>query len=406
MKKTLLTILFLSLVLPSISQSAAKNAKRQSSKGYPSIVLSDSLLSDGIRYSNIKFGSRKLKISANILEIDLTNPNFEVAVYKAKNNISELDKLQEIIRFTDTTENCKTLAAINGSFWKAVRNYPIGACIKGGVVIEQNPYKQWSGLYLDKNGIPYIDNFKLTGSVSLHNGKKLILSNVNRRRDSIGVVLYNSYGGNVIPHINLKTLDKMIESAYTEMLKDTSFLQDDSTEYRFSYEEFEQNIIENARNEQLESSIKKALIEFIDTPGINRDYRGIINYIDTGIVKINSNQAVLSLGFNLPPDIELMIGDTLTFNFSTNNLNNIEFEHALTATPRLVRKGVARHEAQSEGSRSRRFINGRLGRTAIGYNKEKSKLYLVTIDHSNRRIGRKGSTLGELAQIMKQIGCY
>ncbi|MFA5511405.1 MAG: phosphodiester glycosidase family protein, partial [Candidatus Kapaibacterium sp.] len=53
-----------------------------------------------------------------------------------------------------------------------------------------------------------------------------------------------------------------------------------------------------------------------------------------------------------------------------------------------------------------RFINGRLGRTAIGYNKEKSKLYLVTIDHSNRRIGRKGSTLGELAQIMKQIGCY
>ncbi|MDX9790865.1 MAG: hypothetical protein RBT61_08560, partial [Candidatus Kapabacteria bacterium] len=166
MKKTLLTILFLSLVLPSISQSAAKNAKRQSSKGYPSIVLSDSLLSDGIRYSNIKFGSRKLKISANILEIDLTNPNFEVAVYKAKNNISELDKLQEIIRFTDTTENCKTLAAINGSFWKAVRNYPIGACIKGGVVIEQNPYKQWSGLYLDKNGIQYIDNFKLTGSVS------------------------------------------------------------------------------------------------------------------------------------------------------------------------------------------------------------------------------------------------
>lgn len=407
-KFTLLIItIFLTISYTNIIHSAPKKKKQSSKSGnYQSKLLSDSVIHQGLKYSNILFGKRANKISANILEYDLTNPELKLEVLKAKNNISELDKLQEIIRFRDNLDDYQTLAAINGSFWRAFRNNPIGACIIDGIVVEQNPYKEWSGIFFDNTGKPIIDNFKLKGTVKLHDGKIITLSTVNRRTDSIGIVLYNKYGGDVIPHVNFAKLGKIISDAYSELLKDSLYLVNDSTEVEFDFAEFERNLIENARTESLESSLTKAQIEFIDSPGINRSFRGVVNYIDTGAIAINSNQAVLSLGFHLPPDLIIYLGDTLEFKFETNEHNSIEFTHALTATPRLVRHGNAAHEAHKEGSKSRRFINGQLGRTAIGYNKERTKLYLVTIDHANRSAKKKGASLGELAQIMKQIGCY
>jgi hypothetical protein len=387
--------------------SAPKSKKRvKKSSAYKSVILKDTVLVDGLKYMNILFGSRKNKISTNILEFDITNPNLIFSVLKAKKNITELDKLQEIIRYNDSIDGGKIIAAINASFWRAYSNNPIGACIIDGNVVEMNPYKEWSGFFINTNNEPYIDNFKISGSIKLHDGKIISISTVNRRRDSIGVVFYNHYGGEVIPHLNKSLVENKISQAYIDLLQDSIFMNGDSTEVEFSFEEFEKNLIENARSEKIENSITKAVIEFIDIPCINKPFKAIVNYIDTGSVKINQNQAIISLGFNLPPDISIIYGDTLELNFSTNIHSKVNFQHAITATPRLVRGGIADHEASKEGSKSRRFINGQLGRSAIGYNKNKDKIYLVTVDHANRSLKKKGASLGELAQIMKQIGCY
>lgn len=404
--KYILILIILSISFTNIIYSSVKRKSKTKAKSYPETIISDTMICDGLKYSNILFGSRKDKISANILEVDLTNPQLDIAVLKAKHNIFELDKLHKIIDFQDNFDYKNTLAAINGSFWRAYRNSPIGACVIEGIVVEMNPYKEWSSVFIDKSGQPYIDNFKLNGSVRLFDGKIINISSVNRRKDSMGVVMYNIYGGEIIPHINVGKIDDLITNAYEVLMQDSSFMSNDSTEQDFDFEDFENALLDNARAEQLESSITKALIEFIDTPGINKEFRGVVNFIDTGAVKINNNQALLSLGFNLPPDLSIYTGDTLTFNFETNILKNVDFAYAASATPRLVRNGVANHEASIEGSRSRRFINGGLARTAIGYNKNKSKLYLITIDHPNRSDRKKGASLGELAQIMKQIGCY
>ncbi len=390
----------------SIIQAAPRKKAASKPKGYTQVVVSDSVVYDGLKYSNILFGSRKNKISANVLELDVKNPRINVSVMKAKNNIFELDKLHRIIDYSDDINQSKTLAAVNGSFWRAYRNSPIGACIINGNVVEMNPYKEWSSIFFDKSGNPYIDNFKLSGKVRLHDGKVINISTVNRRSDSMGLVFYNVFGGETIPHINNNKMDDLITNAYEKLMQDSTFMTNDLTEGEFDFAEFENSLIENARSDQMESSIRKALIEFIDKPGINRNFRGIVNYIDTGAVRINNNQALLSLGFNLPPDLTVYSGDTLTFKFGTNVHSDINFDNAASATPRLVRNGEANHEAQFEGSRSRRFINGALARTAIGYNKDKSKLYVVTIDHSNNAVGKKGASLGELSQIMKQIGCF
>lgn len=391
------------------SATKKKKSKKISSKvvgNYPSTIVLDSLLDEGVLYKNILFGKRKNKISANILEIKLNSTKNTLEVLKALDNINELEKLQQIIRYSDSTDRAKTIAAVNGSFWRAAKNNPIGPCIIDGNVIEQNPYKDWSSCFIDTNGTPFIDNFKLSGSVKLHDGKIISISTTNRRRDSAAVVFYNFYGGEQIPHLSLNKLEKQIEKSYMDFLQDSTIFVGDSTEQDFSYDSFRSVLIEQFRAEQLESSIFKAVVEFIDKPGINKKFRAVVNYIDTGTVKINSNQGVLSLGFFVPPDLYVMTGDTLEFTFYTNVHKEKQFNFALSATPRLVRHGKAGHEAYIEGSRSRRFINGHLGRTAIGYNQAKDIFYLVTIDHPNSSAGKKGASLGELAQIMKQIGCY
>jgi exopolysaccharide biosynthesis protein len=71
-----------------------------------------------------------------------------------------------------------------------------------------------------------------------------------------------------------------------------------------------------------------------------------------------------------------------------------------------VRDGVAGHEAYEEGSVSKRFINGALQRSAIGYNKNKTKLFLVTVPGAKKQEGTIGASLTQLADIMEYIGCY
>jgi len=64
------------------------------------------------------------------------------------------------------------------------------------------------------------------------------------------------------------------------------------------------------------------------------------------------------------------------------------------------------HEAYQEGSKGKRFINKRLARTAIGYNQEKTKMYMVTVDANDSRSNVKGADLNDLAAIMKVLGCW
>jgi exopolysaccharide biosynthesis protein len=82
------------------------------------------------------------------------------------------------------------------------------------------------------------------------------------------------------------------------------------------------------------------------------------------------------------------------------------FFNSVSGTPRLVRKGKDRHEAIAEGSKGRRFIRHRLPRTAIGFSRDKSKVFIVTVEQGNRKNKTNGANLTELARIMKKLGCY
>jgi len=397
------TILF---ILSSFYEVEAKTKKKRAKK-YPKPtfeLIEDTVLYSGLNYQKYLYTVRGAKIQSNVLKIDLNNDDIEVDILKAGNNITVNSKIRELVNFHDSIDNYESIAAINGNFWKAYTNYPIGSLFRDGKVVEIKPYKEWSSFFLDKKGKPFIDNYKLTCQVFFPNGSSIYISDINKRRDSNSIILYNNYAGDVIPHVNNKDIDKV----YNQLLYEQAILEtfDDSTEIDIDYGALKSAIVEQHRSDLFESKLKKIKLKLIEPQCINRPFRSVVMELDTGSIEIADDEIILSYGLLYPDYHFPKIGDTIRFEITTNIDKNMNFRDGITGTPRLVRKGVAQHEANREGSRSRRFIGSRLPRTAVGYDKNKDYIYLVTISGQNKLSNSKGASLQDLAVIMKNIGCW
>lgn len=380
------------------------NLYSQVPAAYKHNMVKDSVLSEGLIYKFYKMGNQKTKFAVHLIEADLTLPNNQPIVMKARSHALELDKLQNIINHTDSLYNGRIAGAVNGSFWRAYSNNAIGACFIDGEIVELNPYKEWSGIYFDSIGKPSINNFKITGKIELKNGNEIILNRLNRRRDSMEIVLYNRFGGSEIPHVSTKKIDDELATRLAIAMNE--LFENDSTEFEISPDRLRQELLNEKRSNSLENSLIKCKLLYLDSPLINKNIRCVVAQIDTGVISIDLNTAVLSFGIGVPFDLFPNLGDTLILSYTTNFESQTEFFHGLTATPRLVRNGKAQHEARAEGSTGRRFINNQLPRTAVGYNKEKTKLYLVTVQGSSRSNHIKGANLNDMANIMKSLGCF
>ncbi len=102
-----------------------------------------------------------------------------------------------------------------------------------------------------------------------------------------------------------------------------------------------------------------------------------------------------------PKDIlsELKAGDKVKIDYSLSpRWKNIE--HLISGGPYLMKNGEIFLDVSSEKLNA---ISGRNPRTAIGYTKD-NVLLMVTVD--GRKEGSSGVTLKELANLMKEFGCY
>ncbi len=366
------------------------------------LVVEENELSPGVVYRNVLIGKGKFKHSVHVVEANLTNPFVSAAVLKAKGQVNELEKLHEMIRKFDSSDNgSKVLASINANFWRAYTNRPIGPTIIDGEILEMITHKQWTSGLFDKISFLYIDTFRITGSIETKFGGIFQLSRVNRREDSSGIVLYNRFGGDTIPYIQTSKLTKAFQVA----LQDTVF--DDSTEVGLDTTGLREAILAEQRESNLEHLMKKISIKYLDVPAVNKEIKCIVTAVhDSGCVKIPTKGAIISFGYNYQNRILPQINDTLTLKFSTNIYDTVEFYNSVSGTPRLVRNGLAKHEAREEGSRGRRFINRTLPRTAIGTNQDKTKIYLVAVEPGSNWKRTRGASLAQLATIMKAVGCY
>lgn len=367
-------------------------------------VLYDSTLSEGIVYKKYEIGNSKLRHIVNVIEADLSDPYISPEIILANEHVGELERLHEMLAKFNFGNKKEAMGAVNGSFWRAYNNFPIGPTTIKGEVVEMPTHKQWSSTFIDKNNSIYIDNFYLNASISDKKKELFEIDYVNRRKDSASIVLYNQFCGDTIPYVRKRNYQKELEEARKNALQDTIY--NDSTDIEFDEEKFKAELISNERLSLREFSLWKVSLKYLNSPAINKDIACIVNSIDTGAVAVPHHGCIISLGSAVPKSKFPKIGDTLYLKFSTNVYDTTEFVYSVSATPRLVRNGKTVNDAQQEGSHGRRFILCNLPRTAIGTDKTRKKLFLAAVDVGNGMSHSIGASLAQLANIMKLIGCY
>lgn len=364
-------------------------------------VTSIDTLAPGVFYKKLLIGDARLKYYVHLVEADMKDPLNKIAIMKANNQISEVEKLQRINHHYDSLHTDRQLlASVNANFWKAYSNYPIGPVIINGEIVEMNSYKNWSSAFFDSRNRMYIDRFSISGTVSSRKGLFVNIDAVNRRLDSTQIVVYNQYGGDSIPFIPQKSVSKALDVALQDIdLRDSTDLEIDTLEVK-------KQLQSARRMETVEYNMPKLTLKYLTPPAINKNITCVVLSLDSFAVKTSSKTCILSLGKQFPSYKIPKIGDTLTLRYETNVMGNTIFTDAVSGTPRLVRNGVAEHEANIEGSRARRFISSPLPRTAIGTNREMNKTYMVVVESSNSTKKTSGASLAELAKIMKMVGCH
>lgn len=358
---------------------------------------------EGVNYFNLHFTRGRVKHSAHVIEIDAEKFK-DIEVIKAGNSVRDLRRLHDLLGIADSTDLIPDfLGGINASFWRAYSNNPIGPTFVNGEPIELKTYKNWSSTFFDRHNLPYIGNFSINATIRCEDLCEFTINNINKRNDSLGVILYNKYYGHEIPYVAEQKIEKLLEE--TLMSFNEALEVQDSTEDAFDIEQFKQSQREIEQDKNIEKNLIKIVCEYLEKPEINKTIRARVVSKNKGVVEIPENGFIVTFGIDYPEDLIPQIGKMIELKYETNIYPEVRFMHSVSATPRLVSEGIAKHQAYEEGSKGRRFILRDLPRTAIGYNEDKSKLYLVCLEATND-LGIKGVSLERLANIMKMIGCY
>ncbi len=384
------------------SKIKKSNTSKKNIKPPSHTFIVDSLLESGISYKRVHISMNNLKHDVHILQLDLNNKKVELNVVKAGNNITELEKLPAMLPYIES-DSSKTLGGINANFWRAYTNYPIGPTVIHGEVIEMPTYKRWTSTFWNEDGKPFMGSFTLQGEIITQNGFRMNLKSVNRRKDTTGLIMYNKFGGDIIPYIDRKKAEELLLKGLDNVFQDVSY--DDSTEQAVNLDKYREELFEAQRASNFEYNMIKVAVKYLENPAVNAFVKCEVIAIDSGSMKQPQNGCILSFGKDIDTNLIPKTGDKLNIHFWTNTNENELFMNSVSGTPRLVRDGIAQHEAYEEGSKSRRFINGALSRTAIGYNKDKSKMFLVVVDN-RKRDGTVGASLSQMADIMEYLGCY
>jgi hypothetical protein len=269
-----------------------------------------------------------------------------------------------------------------------------------GEIVEMLPYKQWSSAFFDFDQHMVIDTFRVSGALRI-NGEILAIQSVNRRVDSSGICVYNSFAGGTVPHVHNRELEK----AFQEALKDTVFVAADSTEEALSKEQLRLEIARAQREASQEYGLTKVRLRYLRAPSVNVPFPCEVIDADTGTVNVPLRGCVVSFPRGVLARMPRR-GDTVMLQFKTNVHSQRRFMNAVCGTPRLVRNGVASHEATQEGSTGRRFIAHNLARTAIGTDRSGNKIIIAAIEPTESSNQIMGASLKQTSEVMKLLGAY
>ncbi len=290
-----------------------------------------------------------------VLEIDLTDTLIHLETVKAGDNISGYERTSAMAARRDYVEH-RVIGGTNGDFY-ATGGIPIGTQIIQGRVLK-DPYPR-SVFAMGQDNHPFIDIISLTGELVADDGSAFGISSVNGERLTDYLVMYNRF-----------------------------FSTSTATNYWGT-----EITVEYLSTAPIVNSSIPVIVTAIDS--INETGHGNNQIPVNGLVFSGHGSAATYL------NQFMSIGDTISYRIDMPPLSTPLLE-MIGGMPRLIRDSVATVEWDSEGT-SYSFAHDRHPRTAVGFNRDSSKVYLFTVD--GRQPGYStGMSLFELADYMLEWG--
>lgn len=328
---------------------------------FPVFLLSQSdtivsrYVGPGVKHTSITFPSVPWTI--NVLEIDITNPFITLETVKASKNSREqlyaFEKTSSMASRKNYTGHT-VIGAINGDFYDMKTGIQLNVQVENGEILKRPIARSVFGLTVDKK--PFIEIFNFAGRLIIRDSS-IAINGINESRGSDMLIFYNSYFG-----FSTSTSDSGTEVLVTPLnrwiVNDTVYC-------------------------------------VVDT---------VVNWV--GNMAIPLGKAVLSghgrAGEFLRNNVKLK--DTVKVILQLNPRVGKIFQ-AVGGVPRLIRDGknVVAQAYQQEGASSS-FTYNRHPRTAVGFSKDSTKIYFVTVD--GRQAKSVGMTLDELANFMLTLGVW
>ncbi|NEW08863.1 copper amine oxidase [Paenibacillus sp. SYP-B3998] len=303
-------------------------------------------------------GTKNVSVNANVIEVDLTNPNVKIDAMAGTKN--QFTKNQSVLGMAKDTG---AVAGVNGDFFNTkAEGVPEGAQITNGQVMA-TPAKI-SGLYsfaITKDNQPIIDIFDFQGTVKAKDGTSFDLGGVNKTFywDDNGVAL----------------------------IADGLFL------YTKAWAMTQRAV--DGTNVPTEVLVQNGVVKEIA--------------VDTNIRMIAPEDGYILRGSGLARDFivnHLKVGDPITTQYdmvphdASKTYDWKNFKMMIGGNTLLVDDAkpsyFTRNINEFDGNTPR-------SRTAMGYSKDFKTAYLITSDNSG---SSKGMTLPELQQFMIQAGVW
>lgn len=321
---------------------------------YPQIKIQEHSIENGILYKKIINTNDTLSI--DILKIDLSTNDYELRTVKANDLLNSKETTSQMVKsLTDSGLNI--VAAINADFFEAdgeIINNMIseGKYVKA-VKFTDSPFNPFvnTQFAITKDKKLLMEQFVFSGQLILPDGISEPINRINSKADSNSITLYNSFQGEYTPTAKVNWFVSEISLQSIRKNYDTLFcIVSDSFQH---------------------GGNKKIYSDFILSA--NNKYA---HYIER----------------------EIKTGDTLRIILQMNP-NSLNINSLIGGWKRLVKNGnnLISINDSLEGSLPR-FTNNRHPRTGIGFSKDSSTVYFITVD--GRQATSRGMTLLEFADLM------
>lgn len=327
----------------------------------------------------------EVKHSVKVLEISTDNPDYYITILKANGLISGIESIYDMKDKYQAATGHTVMGIINGNYWRAYSYNPIGPVIQNGEVIYLSTIKHWTSALFDEKNRLFIDTFKLDGVLRTENDRIYRIHNVNLRQKKEGIIIYNRYAGKIIPFVTDAQARARARKSRTDAAKAKRYLIEQTNEVPRT----------------------KIVCKYISNPAVNKEFAVLVQSVHNGgFCHVPDSGCIISLGSDFGAVRLPETGDTLFITYRTHIHSNVVFTNGVCGSPRIVREGIAMPELETEKLKNKKFIETTMRRTAVGTNRDKTKVFFVVVETGRKGNSTRGASLYDLANIMKSIGAY